>query len=329
MKKWIITLSGIVILGIVSLFVFVESRWDRTYDFPYPEITHSLDSSVIERGKYLVYGPAHCASCHINIDDYESMEAGELVPLRGGEVFNLNYGVVVSYNLTPDVETGIGGFTDGEIARAMREAVGHDGRILPNFMPFKLMTDEDVIAVISFLRSQKPVKNPIPKPVYNWSGKWKISTGKIRPRIIHGTTLPSIKREATIEYGNYLVNNVANCVGCHSMATVEYGEKKYRFGPLSGGVRFGGNNVNNTRYVTPNLTPEKQTGMIANWDEDTFVARFRQGRVYETSPMPWGSFARMDEVDIRAIYRYLKSIKPVANKIEKTVYQPGEEIEGS
>ncbi|WP_373399823.1 hypothetical protein V8V91_09380 [Algoriphagus halophilus] len=69
--------------------------------------------------------------------------------------------------------------------------------------------------------------------------------------------------------------------------------------------------------------------MITNWDEDTFVARFRQCRVYETSPMPWGSFARMDEVDIRAIYRYLKSIKPVANKIEKTVYQPGEEIEGS
>lgn len=324
MKKVLFGSLVVLLVGVISLVLFVQLNSKRKYDFPYPDISSSSDLAVIERGRYLVYGPAHCASCHIDLNDYESMEAGELVPLKGGEIFNMNFGVVVAYNLTPDVETGIGGLTDGEIARAMREAVGHDGRVLPNFMPFKLMTDEDVIAVISFLRSQKPVKNPIPKPVYNWSGKWRISTGEFRPRIIHGTTLASIKREPTVEYGNYLVNNVANCVGCHSLATVKYGEKEFQFGPLSGGVRFGGNNINNTRYVTPNLTPEKQTGLIANWDEETFVARMRQGRVYETSPMPWGSFARMDEVDIRAIYRYLKSVKPVANKIEKTVYQPGE-----
>jgi len=62
-------------------------NWDRKYESPYPDLKASTDSTVIARGKYLVYGPAHCASCHIDLDDYEAMESGEQVPLQGGEVF--------------------------------------------------------------------------------------------------------------------------------------------------------------------------------------------------------------------------------------------------
>lgn len=324
--KVILVLVASALIGIILLVLFIEMNWDKKYDSPYPELKASTDSTVIARGQYLVYGPAHCASCHTGVEDYDAMELGELTPLKGGEVFSMKIGVLNAINLTPDKETGIGNLTDGEIARAMRDAIGHDGRVLPNFMPFKLMTDEDVIAVISFLRSQKPVSNKIEKPIYNREGKWRLSTGKYQPRIIEGTAAKSISREGTVIYGKYLVNSVANCIGCHSVSTVEYGIKEYEFGPLSGGVKFGGNNVNSFRFVTPNLTPEKQTGLIANWGEEAFVARFKQGRIHEKSPMPWGSYARMEEVDLRAIFRYLQSIKPVAHKIEKTVYAPGEEM---
>lgn len=318
--------AGVLLFIVLCVASFIYLKWDQKYDSPYPEIRASSDSTIIARGRYLVYGPAHCASCHVDFDDYEAMEAGEQVPLKGGEVFNTKIGVLNAVNLTPDKETGIGDLTDGEVARAMRDAIGHDGRVLPPFMPFKLMTDEDVIAVISFLRSQAPFSNKVDKPNYSLVGKWRLSTGKYQPRKIEGIPAKSLTREATEVYGNYLVNNVANCVGCHSVSTVEYGVKEYEFGPLSGGVIFGGQNVNRFRFVTPNLTPEKQTGIIANWDEEAFVARFKQGRVYQDSPMPWGSFARMEEVDLRAIYHYLKSIKPIAHKIEKTVYEPGEEM---
>ena len=324
--KVIAVIIGLTLTAFIFLMLYVQTNWDRKYDSPYPDLKASTDSAAIARGKYLVYGPAHCASCHISLDDYEAMEAGEQVPLKGGEVFNLKIGVLTAINLTPDKETGIGNLTDGEIARAMRDAIGHDGRVLPAFMPFKLMTDEDVIAVLSFLRSQTPVSNKINKPEYTREGKWRLSTGSHQPRIIEGTPKKSIPREASVVYGEYLVNTVANCVGCHSVASIEYGVKEFEFGPLSGGVQFGGTNVNNYRFITPNLTPEKQTGIIANWGEEAFLARFKQGRIYENSPMPWGSFARMDEVDIRAIYRYLNSIPPIAHKIEKTVYGPGEEI---
>ncbi len=327
-KGWkiIAFVFGFSVSILLILVFFVSLRWDRKYDSPYPDLVSSSDSSIIARGQYLVYGPAHCASCHSGIDDYEAMESGVLVPLKGGEMFNMRIGLLPARNLTPDKETGIGNLSDGEIARAMRDAIGHDGRVLPPFMPFKLMSDEDVIAVISFLRSQKAVSNKLPDPVYNRTGKWELSTGKYQPRKIEGTPLKSIKREASITYGEYLANTVANCVGCHSKASIKYGVKEFEFGPFSGGAKFGGNNINTYRFITPNLTPEKQTGIIANWDEDTFVNRFKAGRIYETSAMPWGSFARMDEVDIRAIFRYLQSIKPIAHKIEKTVYEPGEVI---
>ncbi|EAZ80515.1 c-type cytochrome [Algoriphagus machipongonensis] len=319
-----VVLVGVALTVLIFLMLFVQTNWDKKYESPYPDLRASTDSTIIARGKYLVYGPAHCAACHSGAEDYEAMESGEQVPLRGGEVFIMKIGKIVARNLTPDEETGIGRLSDGEIARAMRDAIGHDGRVLPAFMPFKLMTDEDVIAVISFLRSQKGVNNNIPDPEYSRIGKWQLSTGKYQPRKIEGEPLKSMKREATAVYGEYLVNSVANCVGCHSLATIKYGVKEFDIAPLSGGVNFGGKDINNFRFITPNLTPEKQTGIIANWDEETFVNRIKAGRVYEYSPMPWGNFSRMDEVDIRAIYRYLKSVKPVAHKIEKTVYAPGE-----
>ena len=79
-------------------------------------------------------------------------------------------------------------------------------------------------------------------------------------------------------------------------------------------------------FVTPNLTPDAETGVITNWSEAAFINRFRSGRTHEGSPMAWGAFSRMNEVDLKAIYRYLKSLKPINNKIEKTVYAPGEKL---
>jgi hypothetical protein len=63
-------------------------------------------------------------------------------------------------------------------------------------------------------------------------------------------------------------------------------------------------------YVTPNLTPDSETSVIGQWSEDTFVARFWAGAVLEGTPMPWGAFARMTDDDLRAIYRYLRSLPP-------------------
>jgi mono/diheme cytochrome c family protein len=126
-----------------------------------------------------------------------------------------------------------------------------------------------------------------------------------------------VKIEVSEVYGKYLANSVANCVGCHSPRDLMTGDFT---GPkLSGGLEF--EEVPGAKFITPNLTPDPETGLIASWTEDAFVERFKSGgRVYEHSPMPWGSFAQMGEVDLRAIYRYLMALEPVSNKIEKTQY---------
>lgn len=299
---------------VVGTVIYVNSVWDRTYEAPYPEVTVSMDSAVLARGEYLVYGPAHCATCHINPTDFDAMSRGELVALAGGGEINIPPGIFRARNLTPDVETGIGGLTNEEIARVMRYGVGHDGRIIFPFMPFENMTQEDLNAIISFLRSQPPVKNKIEPTVYSFLGKAVLTAGLIKPLEPNGAPPVSLEKEVSVVYGSYLANSVANCVGCHSPRDLNSGEF---IGPkFSGGLVF--EEVAGT-FTSPNLTPDPETGLTANWTEDTFVARLKAGPVHEGTPMPWSSFAMMDEIDIRAIYRYLESLEPTKNRIEQTV----------
>lgn len=68
------------------------------------------------------------------------------------------------------------------------------------------------------------------------------------------------------------------------------------------------------RFVSPNLTPDRETGRIAGWSEEAFLTRFRAGPAYADSPMPWHTLGRMSDDDLRAIYRYLRSIPAVRNE---------------
>jgi mono/diheme cytochrome c family protein len=117
--------------------------------------------------------------------------------------------------------------------------------------------------------------------------------------------------EPTVERGEYLAKRVASCAGCHSKRN-----------PMDGsyvGERFAGGGVMpretnpSHSFVTPNLTPDSATGHIYRWSEEQFVARFRAGRVYPDTHMPWTQFGRMSDTDLRAIYRNLRSLRPIAN----------------
>ena len=319
MKKFVkifVGLIGFIALIILCFVAFVFLKWDKKYDAPYPELAATQDSTLIARGKYLVYGPAHCAGCHNTAERMLRVDQGEDLTLIGGAEFVFEPGVIRSRNLTPDMETGIGKLTDGEVARVMRNSIGADGRPIFPLMPFQNMSDEDVVAILSYLRSQEPVNHFVKPTEYSFMGKAVLALGLIKPEGPAGTPPKSIKIEPSEVYGKYLANSVANCVGCHSPRDLMSGEF---IGPkFSGGLEF--EEVPGALFVTPNLTPDPETGIIANWSEEAFVERFKAGRVYEHSPMPWGSFARMSEVDLRAIFRYLKALEPVKNPIEITDY---------
>jgi mono/diheme cytochrome c family protein len=309
--KKILKWGGLSLAGLlVALTVTVLVLERRTYDPGYPAVKASSDPAVIARGRYLAYGPAHCITCHGGAAAKAALAAGKDVELSGGLEFQLPVGTIRTTNITSDRETGIGGLRDEEIARSLRHGVRADGRPLLPFMPFADLSDGDLTAIVSFLRTLPPVNKQVETRSMNPLGHVVLAF-MIKPA---GPTAPvraHVPVEATAAYGGYLAGSVANCRGCHTARDMRTGA--YTGPPLAGGLRHRSKANPTVEFVTPNLTPDRATGRISNWTEEIFVARFRTGKGPTGSPMPWESFSRMTDDDLRAIDRYLRSVPPVHN----------------
>ena len=320
--KWLaITLFGFIAVALI----YVQIGWNKKFTAPYPEITASSDPAIIARGKYLAFGPAHCATCHVPMDKIMAVENGLQIPLSGG--WELQIPAIGSFrapNLTPDPITGIGNITDADLARTLRHGVGSDGRIISPFMTFQEMSDQDLTAIISFLRSQDPVNHLVPPTEYGMLGKALIAFGLFKPEGPKNAPQQEVGKDSTAEYGKYLTYHVANCRGCHTEMDLKTGEF---IGPdFAGGTLFEPDVFSQGySHVSPNLTPHPGSGVIAKWSEEQFLSRFAQGRIHQGSPMPWGAFSRIDSMDLKAIYRYLKTLGPVDNPVPQTVIAPGEQ----
>jgi len=291
--KW----TGITLVALVAIVVAtVAARWDRTFDVPTPELKSSSDPTVIARGRYLAFGPAHCSDCHAGLESRAVLAQGGTPPLSGGMVFDIPPGVIRVPNITPDRATGIGKFTDGQIARMIRYGVRHDGRAALPFMEFNNMNDSDIVAVLSFLRSQAPASHAVEPTNLNWMGK-AVTAFMLEPLTPAAT--PVANR------GEYIVDALANCAGCHTQRSMVSGAFT---GPrLRGGIPME-SSVNAAIKLTPPDLTGNPGGRTAMWTEDEFVARFHAGERIPGSPMPWQAFGRMSEEDVRSIYRYLKSV---------------------
>jgi mono/diheme cytochrome c family protein len=293
-------------------------------DTPKPSLVASEDKDVIERGRYLVHGPAHCATCH-STNDRKHPEKIKDSKLQGGLEFAMGpLGTRYARNLTPDKDTGIGNLSDADLARTLRAGVMHDGE-LSFFMRFAAssLADEDIVAVISYLRSLEPVKNEVPK------GEWKIF-GKVlltyafpplQPRAAESPKYVPAADEPSVERGEYLVEHVMLCTGCHSV----FDESTFEVtGPKAGGSLPDPSHGDDSdmEYVAPNLTSHA-TGMTGRMDEDGFVTRLKGGRVFPTSIMPWENFGDTTDVDLRSVYRYLHSLPAVDNDVGPTYRRKG------
>lgn len=306
------------VIVVVSGAATVQMRHNRTFDVPEVDVKATTDSAVIARGAYLVYGPAHCAYCHNTADKIARLDGGEQVPLSGGAVFDIGIAKMVTPNLTPH-ETGIANISDGKLGRMLRHSVKSDGTAAIPFMEFQNISDEDLVAIISYLRSQPPVENRTAPRELRPVGK-AIMSFAIGPAGPTGTP-PAVSppEGATVERGEYLVTAVSACAGCHTKRSMKDGS--YLAPKLSGGNAMLGEDGLN--YTPPNLTPDPATGHIVKWSEDQFVTRFRAGNLNGAgSHMPWRAFARMSDDDIRAIYRYLQTVPPTSTPPVPLVSKP-------
>jgi mono/diheme cytochrome c family protein len=301
--------AGVVLVLVAIAVGYATVAYRHTWDVPLPATRAVADPEAIARGRYIVFGPGRCADCHVPDEERPKLLRGEEAPLTGGAGETTYIGTWSAPNLTPDPATGIGRVSDGELARMLRYGVNRDGRIAPPFMDaYANLAEDDLVAIISFLRSLPPVPGTPPVQRINLLGKITLAYF-LEPYAPDGTPPGHVEPQVSSRYGDYIANTLAGCRTCHTARNLRTGT--YLSPAFSGGLPFRSRLHPGQVYVSPNLTPDAETGRIATWSEEQFVQRFKLGLLIEDSPMPWGSFMRMSDADLRALYRYLHRLPPV------------------
>ena len=272
----------------------------------------------VARGEYLANHVTLCVACHSKRDF--SRFAGPILDGRlgeGGEIFDakVNFpGSVAVPNITP---YKLKDWTDGEIFRAITTGVRKDGSSIFPLMPwpsYSKMSREDVYAIIAYLRTLKPIQANYPRATYNFPLNIIVHT---MPQKASLGTIPDTTD--TVKYGRYLVTAAA-CMDCHT---------QNNNGKMLAGMEFAGGRefrVLNNKIHSANITPDNATG-IGAWTSSVFVERFKNYndplKSTKTSTtdvqtiMPWYDYSGMKEGDLKAMYAYLKTVKPVNNKVIK------------
>jgi cytochrome c553 len=282
------SLVGLLVLAFVVLYIIGSANWNRirwNYDVPVETIPIPTDQNSIAHGEHIAT-IRMCRYCHT-----ETL-SGDFDTVPG--LITLSF---------PNLTAGAGGVgatnTDEDWVRAIRHGVGHDGRglVLMPVRVFYYLSDEDLGALIAYLKSLPPVDNELPGTDLAPLGRVMLVLGQVPPEatspdvtvIDHDGPRPvAPKPGVTVEYGEYLAHI---CTVCH-------------------GANLNGQTirVNRADYVALNLTPGGELGF---WSEDDFFATLRIGVTPSgrqlNDVMPWKYFGQMTDEELSAVWMYLQS----------------------
>lgn len=266
-----------------------DEAMEKVYDVPLPTVERSSDPDVLARGKHVAESIGACTAADCHGPD-----------LGGGRVVKMGPLATVS---APNIsQGGLGAaYSDAELARLLKHGVKKDGRSV-RFMPVHeshyWLPDSDITALISYMRTLPAVDRPNGPIEIGLLGKVLDRRDAIvldvARRIDHGKNV-QIAPAPTAEYGSYLAKN---CTGCH-------GEQ------LSGG-RIPG--TPSELPVPPNLTPHESG--LKDWTYEDFEQLMRQGQRKSGKKldpfMPLDAFGKMDDTEMKALWAYLRTVKPIA-----------------
>ena len=257
------------------------------------------------RGESIVRNLAVCGGCH------SADEKNADGPLSGGREFrDWRLGIARASNLTSDPETGLGTWSEAEIVRALRNGQRKDGRLLAPVMPyewFQEMEDEDAFSVARYLKSLPAVRNEVRQ-----DPNFVFRLGKLlflAPKPAISVSAPS--PVATAKYGGYLAQHVGLCADCHTPrgGLLAKPDKSRLFAGMAKPPK-------DFPAKPTNLTPDPATG-IGRWSEEDFLKTIHTG----VNPagkslhpfMPWRQVRRASDDDLRAMFRYLRTVPPIRN----------------
>jgi mono/diheme cytochrome c family protein len=312
----VLLIVAIVVVGLIAAGIQFTIGWRPIFGPKVRPLTAQRFEPTperLERGRYLATSLTGCLDCHSQRDWKE--HGAPIVPGTEGEGADFPAkglpGRIVAPNITPDPETGAGSWSDDQLARAIREGISHDGRTLFPIMPyaeFRNMADEDLASIIVFLRSLPPIKNPLPATEIAFPVKYLIRS------VPEPVTKPVSRPDPAnrVAWGKY-VATIGACADCHTPAV--HGK------PVPGGEFSGGSVLEGVwgRVAAANLTPDASG--ISYYDEALFVQTIRTGAVKARplSPiMPFGVYKNLTDDDLKALYAYLRTVKPVKHFVDNS-----------
>ncbi|HEY4363573.1 MAG TPA: cytochrome c [Bryobacteraceae bacterium] len=305
-------LQAIPVILVVSFLYVLLRPPSRTSPL---NIKVDMSPSRVARGEYIFTALSGCDACHSE-RDFSKADAPVAANGRGkGQVmpFRELPGEIVASNITTDPDTGLGTWTDGEKIRAIREGIGKDGRTLFPLMPYpsyRIMTDDDVQALVAYMDTLPPVKNSLPQTNVSFPASM-LMRSLPRPTGI----VPAQDTDGGEAYGEYLAT-VAACVDCHSPTS--------RFLEPDSRLLFAGGRLFSTPQGTvnsSNITPDKATG-IGTWNFERFAAamqHFKPGAPADPAHytwMPWQGYAQLTGPDLEDLFLYVKSLKAVNQAVQ-------------
>ena len=272
----------------------------------------------VARGKALTTA-GDCASCHT---------ADPAKPFAGGKRIDTPFGGIYSPNLTPDRETGLGGWSDDQFYRALRFGVAPDGsRYYPAFPypNFTRLTRQDILAIRAYLATLTPVRNTPPPPLeLRWPFKYRVvMRGWNWLFFKPGILMPDQQKSTEWNRGRYLVEGVAHCGACHTPKNI--------FGADKRGQMFGGGPV--AGMFAPRLDGAARSG-LKSWSAEDIAEYLQSGRNGRShagelmSEVVVNSTSKMSDADIRAIAVYLKELPAGAPEPAVTPPPPAQMAEG-
>ena len=326
MKKVMKVLVFALGLIVVAIFVLVAYVKLALPNVGKPElISIERTPERIARGKYLANSVTVCIDCHSTRDwNQFSGPIIEGTEGKGGEVFDQKFGFPGSFHARNITPASLSNWTDGEMLRAIASGVDKNGKALFPVMPhpnYGKLDREDLYSIIAYIRSLKPIEHQVPASVPDFPMNFILNT---IPQKATYSKRPDTSN--VLAYGQYIFTAAA-CNECHT--------KKEKGAPvagmeLAGGFEFSIGSGGIVRSA--NITPDNETG-IGKLTESEFLRKFKH---YNDSSylnpiikkntintvMPWMMYRNMKEQDLKALFAYIKTFKPIKNVVVK--YTPGE-----
>lgn len=298
LKRTFIGLTSLLVIGVAGFAAFAWRPAIAPIALPAPS---SFPADLIARGEILA-GAGYCATCH-------TAPGGAFY--AGGYAMRTGFGTIYSTNITPDVETGIGSWSEAAFRRAMHEGVARDGSHLFPAFPydhFTKLTDADVAALYAYMMTRAPVRAaphdnglPFPLNLRPLQAGWKLLF--FQP----GRYVEQPARGDAWNRGAYLAEGISHCGACHTPRNALGAEER--------GQAFAGAPVDS--WVAPPLT--KANPSPVPWSQDELssylrggVSRFHGVAAGPMSTVVHDGLARLPDADISALGVYFADVGQAA-----------------